>query len=125
MQPLAEYSNYIMTESPTSDDADPMIQEFLSVFFSLRNDNQDRYKVEAAKLLKRHELITTRNGITFYYQINNKEVFCTTSPAFLNTFDCPLSDLRLGWRKSVNRIILVDRIADYEARAKLHYSVQH
>ena len=125
MQPLVEYSNYIMTESTISGGADPIIQEFLKAFFSFRDSNKGRYKIEAAELLKNHELTTAKDGVTFYYQIKNKEVFCTTSPAFLNAFDCPLSDLRLGWRKSINRIILVDRIADYEARVKLHYSAQH
>ena len=125
MQPLAKYSTYIMTESTISGDAKPEIQEFLNVFFSLRNRNEDRYTAEASELLARKELVSSKDGVTFNYQLRNREVHCTTSPAFVNAFDCPLSDLRLGWRKSINKIILVDRIADYEARAKLHYSTQH
>jgi len=125
MQPLAEYSSYIMEESAISPGADPKTQEFISVFFSLRDENEGRYKAEATKLLKQHVLITTKNGITFNYQIKNKIVSCATSPILTNAFDGPVTHLKLEWRKSINKIILVDLFADYEARAILHYSTDH
>ena len=125
MQPLAEYSTYIMEESTPTGEAEPLTQEFLNVFFSLRDSNEGRYKAEASELLANGELLSITDGITFHYQIKNREVSCTTTPAFPRKFECHFTHLSLGWRKSINKIILVDRIAEYEARAKLHYSTEN
>jgi hypothetical protein len=124
MQPLAQYSSYIMEESITSPGADPQSQEFLMLFFSLRDSNEDRYKIEAAELLAHKVLVTTAQRTTFHYELKGKDFHCTTSPAGIHSLDYPLTYAALGWRKSTNRIILVDRIADCEARAMLNYSTQ-
>ena len=124
MQPLAKYSSYIMEESTPTGEAEPLTQEFLNVFFSLRDGNEFRYKAEASELLANGKLLTITDGITFHYQIKNREVSCTTTPDFPRKFECYFTHLSLGWRKSVNKIILVDRIAEYEARAMLNYSTQ-
>ena len=96
MQPLAEYSCYVMEESVTSPGAEPETQYFLKLFFSLRDSNEDRYKAEASELLARKVLLSSKDGVVFNYQLKNREVHCTTSPAFINAFDCPLSDQKLG-----------------------------
>ena len=122
-QPLAEYSVYTMEESNPSEGADLETQEFLKLFFSLRDSHKNRYEVEAAKLLKRRTLVTKEGGITFHYALNGRKFKCSTTPSRTRTLTFPFTHISLGRRKATNQKILVDRLADCEARAFLGYAV--
>lgn len=125
MQPLAEYSVYVMEYSAIGQGEEADTQEFINLFFELRDKNIEQYKVDAAELLAQKALTKNANGVTFHYTLSGRDFYCTTSPASIKSLEHPLTHSSLGWRKSTNRIILVDRIADCEARAKLHYSTAH
>jgi len=113
-----------MEESIPSEGADLETQEFLKLFFSLRDSHTNRYHVEAAELLKRGTLVTKEGGITFHYVLNGRKFQCSISPSRARTLTCPFTHISLGRRKATNQKILIDRFADCEARAFLGYAVE-
>ena len=124
MQPLAVYSTYVMEYSAIGQGEETDTQEFINLFVELRDKNIEQYKIDAAELLTQKSLTKNANGVTFHYILAGRDFYCTTSPASIKSLEHPLIHSPLGWRKSTNRIILVDRIADCEARAILNYSTQ-
>ena len=124
MQPLAQYSSYVMEEVVTSPEAAPEVQEYYGVFFPHRDANEERLKKQASELLKRGELSTVVNGVQLNFRISKNNVICEQGPPFEKQLGYQLSDLALGWRPWVNKIILIDKLAQFEAKTILKYSVK-
>lgn len=100
-------------------------EEFLCLFFNLRDKDLRQYQLEAATLLTQKKLHKTVHGIDLELSLMGKDFYCSATPAPTKALKCALVLPALGWRKSRNLEILTDRIVDCEARAILGYSVQH
>ena len=99
MQPLAAYSVYVIKDSILRDGVGLETQESLKLFFSLRENNKIQFNYEGTELLEYKTLVISDGEISF-----------------------PFTHLSLWWRKTICRIILIDRVADCEAKAKLCYA---